>query len=357
METIKCELCGSNDILKVDGMFVCQYCGTKYSVEEAKKIMLEGTVDVKGTVKVDNTDTVERFLQNAHRAKQKQDCEETEKYYNLVEASQPENWEAVYYSAYAKIMKFQTDILHIIPAIDVLLNSMDQIIYQVEKLPQDKEGDFLSKISSELKKLTANISKETITGAQANLYMLSHMLKVRGKLARIHYAFADELDEKIEKYDLAKQLILENYKEGNLLTVQPFTPNQQWLINHGDVQAYNIQKNENIRLRGQYIIKTKALDQEYVPPKEPGGCYVATAVYGSYNCPEVWTLRRYRDNNLKKTWYGRKFVKIYYKLSPKVLEIFGNKVWFNKIVKQKLDIMVKKLQNKGILSTPYVDKE
>ena len=28
------------------------------------------------------------------------------------------------------------------------------------------------------------------------------------------------------------------------------------------------------------------------------GCYVATAVYGSYDCPEVWTLRRYRDDTL-----------------------------------------------------------
>jgi len=34
-------------------MFVCQHCGTKYSVEEAKKLMIEGTVDVQGTVKVD----------------------------------------------------------------------------------------------------------------------------------------------------------------------------------------------------------------------------------------------------------------------------------------------------------------
>src|SRR5699024_12626084 len=26
-------------------------------------------------------------------------------------------------------------------------------------------------------------------------------------------------------------------------------------------------------------------------PQSSGGCYVATAVYGSYDCPEVWTLR------------------------------------------------------------------
>lgn len=35
-----------------------------------------------------------------------------------------------------------------------------------------------------------------------------------------------------------------------------------------------------------------------------GGCYVATAVYGSYDCPQVWTLRRFRDNTLAATWYS-----------------------------------------------------
>ncbi|NLX93020.1 MAG: hypothetical protein GXZ02_03995, partial [Clostridiales bacterium] len=39
-----------------------------------------------------------------------------------------------------------------------------------------------------------------------------------------------------------------------------------------------------------------------------GGCYVATAVYGSYDCPQVWTLRRYRDYTLAETWYGRAFI-------------------------------------------------
>ena len=57
MKQLTCEMCGSTDLLKQDGVFVCQSCGCKYSVEEAKKMMIEGTVDVSGsTVKVDNTD-------------------------------------------------------------------------------------------------------------------------------------------------------------------------------------------------------------------------------------------------------------------------------------------------------------
>ena len=38
MKQLTCEMCGSTDLLKQDGVFVCQSCGCKYSVEEAKKM-------------------------------------------------------------------------------------------------------------------------------------------------------------------------------------------------------------------------------------------------------------------------------------------------------------------------------
>ena len=40
MKRLVCEMCGSTDIMKENGVFVCQTCGTKYSVEEAKKMMV-----------------------------------------------------------------------------------------------------------------------------------------------------------------------------------------------------------------------------------------------------------------------------------------------------------------------------
>lgn len=88
-----------------------------------------------------------------------------------------------------------------------------------------------------------------------------------------------------------------------------------------------------------------------------GCCYVATAVYGSYDCPEVWTLRRYRDNTLAETWYGRAFKKTYYTISPFIVRHFGDTKWFKKMWRGTLDRKVKKLQNKGYESTPYEDKE
>ena len=87
-----------------------------------------------------------------------------------------------------------------------------------------------------------------------------------------------------------------------------------------------------------------------------GGCYIATAVYGSYDCPEVWTLRRYRDNFLASTWYGRTFIRIYYAISPAIVKWFGKTVWFRKIWKRRLDIMVDNLRKNGFEDTPYCDK-
>ena len=71
MKQLTCEMCGGTDLIKQDGVFVCQSCGCKYSIEEAKKMMVEGTVEVAGTVKVDDSAKIENYLvlsQNAYNS-------------------------------------------------------------------------------------------------------------------------------------------------------------------------------------------------------------------------------------------------------------------------------------------------
>ena len=91
------------------------------------------------------------------------------------------------------------------------------------------------------------------------------------------------------------------------------------------------------------------------PVASSGGCYIATAVYGSYDCPQVWTLRRYRDNRLRATWLGRVFVKCYYAVSPLMVKLFGRTKWFNSFWRKVLDKKVSKLKSKGFDDTPYRD--
>ncbi len=87
-----------------------------------------------------------------------------------------------------------------------------------------------------------------------------------------------------------------------------------------------------------------------------GGCYIATAVYGSYDCPQVWVLRRFRDITLSKTWYGRAFIRSYYVVSPSLVKWFGKADWFQNMWKHTLDRMVGSLKQKGFSENPYNDK-
>lgn len=90
MKRLTCEMCGSTDLMKQDGVFVCQSCGTKYSIEEVKKMMVEGTVDVSGsTIKVDSTDELSNLYQLARRAKRENNAQNSAKYYDMILVKEP----------------------------------------------------------------------------------------------------------------------------------------------------------------------------------------------------------------------------------------------------------------------------
>lgn len=49
MKKLQCELCGSVDFVRTDdGMFQCQFCGCKYTLEQAKTILSGIEVRTKG---------------------------------------------------------------------------------------------------------------------------------------------------------------------------------------------------------------------------------------------------------------------------------------------------------------------
>lgn len=86
-----------------------------------------------------------------------------------------------------------------------------------------------------------------------------------------------------------------------------------------------------------------------------GGCYVATCVYGSYDCPQVWTLRRYRDNCLANTRPGRAFIRAYYAISPHLVRTLGQFRPIRAMWKTLLDPLVRALNRRGYADAPYRD--
>lgn len=135
---------------------------------------------------------------------------------------------------------------------------------------------------------------------------------------------------------------------------------QDLLIQHANMLwNYDEQKrNERIEYIRRMLPEDRLSDFKIVRPQSntSSGCYIATCVYGSYDCPEVWTLRRYRDYTLDTAWYGKVFIKCYYAISPTLVELLGNKKWFVSSWKKALDKMVTYLNANGVDNTRYNDK-
>ena len=409
MKQLICDMCASTDIMKQDGFFVCQVCGMKYSVEEAKKMMIEGTVDVQGTVKVDNSSFVEKYLANARRARNKGDWAEVEKYYNLVEQNDPTNIEAIFYSTFAKVKSalFEPDTAEKRQSVFDILSKGVSIIDDHYNNANEAHEKLLFEIMDDIKGLKdgtivpttylANYETTNGYGAVTNRSQIveKSSLDITYKMIDgVFEAYMDSLANIIIAHspETIKALLVENilllpidskvhekvaeiidgYKTPlqaitEIVNVVKVEKDTKW----GDIyhQIHALGKNIcPMFMDGEVLLKNidrkvwdelRKMHPKHKALKVPGcfGCYVATCVYGSYDCPEVWTLRRYRDNTLGSTWYGRAFIRTYYAISPTLVKWFGKTKWFKKMWKGTLDRMVQKLQDKGVENTPYDDIE
>lgn len=331
MKQLTCEMCGSTDLVKQDGYFVCQSCGTKYSVEEAKKMMIEGTVEVQGTVKVDRSDNIEKLYQLARRAREDGDSETATKYYEMILLENPNDWEAAFYR-----LIFSTKNCTLAQMENKLYqfaNSIESIFQLINEEENKKEiyeevyNESLSLCTMFIQNYSDRASRysdpttamESITSGQDSIAYAEI------RLGDCYYTYAEDEAKAIGFYKLVISSNNKKYRETAIERIKNIDPNYETPVKQSSGSR--------------------------------GGCYVATCVYGSYDCPEVWTLRRYRDDNLASTWYGRAFIKIYYAISPTLVRWFGKTKWFKKIWKGKLDRMVAKLQKEGVESTPYNDKK
>lgn len=366
MKALTCEMCGSTNLIKDGGVFVCQSCGTKYTVEEAKKMMVEGTVDVKGTVKVDTSDELKNLYEIARRAKDSDNSENAVKYYDMILVKDPSSWEANFYVVYYKAMG--CTIAGIANAGYSVINCLPSVIDLIDKnVPEEERENVLKEIQLRCSLLAHMLSN----GALSHYEGLDYSIKYNylgdfgdniNAATFIVLVFGDILEEKFNgKYSV---LSTESWKDG----FEVFQTYTDHIPSHLDKSGLQ-------KIFDDYGEKIKKYDTSYTIPlftknqtenssvtnatssnPSSSGCYVATAVYGSYDCPEVWTLRRFRDFTLDETWYGRLFIKAYYATSPTFVKYFGNVKLFKSQGKKLLDRWVSNLNTKGYESTPYKDK-
>jgi hypothetical protein len=69
---------------------------------------------------------------------------------------------------------------------------------------------------------------------------------------------------------------------------------------------------------------------------DDGPCFIAGAVFGSYQAPEVWALREFRFHYLMTNAVGRAFVRLYETASPPIARFLAQHEWLKTIVRLAL---------------------
>ena len=100
---------------------------------------------------------------------------------------------------------------------------------------------------------------------------------------------------------------------------------------------------EEIQPELDYIQRARQGQYDRKTTSGKSGCYIATAVYGSYSCDQVVALRRYRDDYLAKHLFGRLFIKVYYALSPTLAKHIRQDSYIGKAIRSYLDKKVERL--------------
>lgn len=467
MKQLTCEMCGGTDLIKQDGVFVCQSCGMKYSVEEAKKMMIEGTVHVVGSVSIDNSGSYDRIVELAKDAFADEMWESAYDYYCQAVAIKPNDAESVLRQGLSFLGK--NGVQSSIPT--SCTSKVSRAIDLMKQLPQDQRTVVIDSFLKDIKSVCDFIRSNQFDKEQAeimskklpsisydpcdkqqkeeyqrrvthNLSLISEAFKTVGPKARTLSDFEqeysnkiiecaddvntrftmfyqrDNLDKALENYpnitlsaedqkklvdekNLISEAVNENSVEKikmliemgadvndgsteyskplwNLVANKPLEDKKavtleivKMLMEKGaliDAERKNgnqtfFNKNTDPDIKAYIISQKPELEgiestenDVKEEPKKSGGCYVATAVYGSYDCPQVWTLRRYRDYTLAETWYGRAFIHTYYAISPTLVKWFGNTEWFKRMWKGKLDRMVANLKAEGVKDTPNEDR-
>lgn len=138
------------------------------------------------------------------------------------------------------------------------------------------------------------------------------------------------------------------FDTGNIATKLHVTPGSTMDVVYQPNQELKkkLAEQQNEPARRRRAAQTNEAQGVPEAPKKKEGCYIATAVYGSYDAPEVRTLRRFRDETLKKSAAGRLFIRVYYRFSPPIAQRLKHATKVNRLVRKMLDGFVGKLNGK-----------
>ena len=182
MKKFVCEMCGSGDLLKEGEFYICQNCGTKYTPDAAKKLMVEGIVSI------DRSNELENLYTLARRARNAGNIDDGQKYYEQIIQLVPNDWEAYFFAKYFKLIN--CNIFQISDVVENIQSSYNITIELINKLPTIERIEAYSVFASHIQSATDKFSESLEKYFDNNL---------KGKIPNVNEVY--ELDNYCKKTD------------------------------------------------------------------------------------------------------------------------------------------------------------
>lgn len=339
MKAIRCELCGSIEIIKEDGLYRCNHCNTKYTVAEAAKLLAD--------VKIDHSEEYSNYMILARRAKQENNVIDAEKYYEMALKIEPNDWEAMFfYTYYSSINTRLSDVENAMQKIVNTTASVLRVVSRTDNGGNTKE--IVKDISGSIKALGLfyfSVIKEHYQEYR-DLSSSGDEFTDRGiSIYGMEVSIGFLVEELINDESINKTIVPDLLEYGISILKDTFITRWEGSVPPRVNELYENQVRATSEKIRKYIPnysypKLSRKFQESLPVNsgtKKEGCYIATSIYGDYDHPKVIILRRFRDNTLKCSFIGNILVVIYYRISPTIVKIFGSQSYFAKPIKYLLD--------------------
>lgn len=139
-----------------------------------------------------------------------------------------------------------------------------------------------------------------------------------------------------KSFNLRKELIAVGPNGIVTLTV---SVENQWELKEVDEELQSVAPQwwdlfSTLSKKGLREAKNDRSDRPETQSDQSEGCFIATAAMGSSDNGKVELLRDFRDEVLKRSIFGRLFIRFYYRVSPPIAAWISRSKWRKMVVKQ-----------------------
>lgn len=311
MKRLVCELCGSGDFTKdPDGLFVCDFCRTKYTPAQAQSMVVEGTVRIDRSGEVDNLITLsaDALASNNYQAGYE--------YANRALEIDPVNGSAWFAKGAGAGVSSTIQDFRVLEMTNAFKSSIQFTAEEDREAVRRRAAAHVNGASKACYKMTrdhlgSNIASEPGTWD-------AHVARCQEVIGALQISYQWNPDrEPLDTIttiasDLIRGVLYETSRHGGKPIVGGRTLTPQAMQ---EMQVLIDSTAEEI----------KRLDPSHVGPERhmapKSGCFVVSATMGDESALPVLILREFRDAVLENYGAGRRFINSYYDHGPAIANV------------------------------------